>query len=82
MSRHTWVRAYHDNYTHFYVNTGDLFNFRVARNYIDTAWIIFADPKFGREVNDDEVPLYGSWSTEAAAGEALKELLGGVDLSS
>lgn len=80
--KNTWVRAYRDNSAYFYVSTEDLFNFRVSRNYLNTAWIIFADPKFGREINDDEIALLGTWSTEAAAGEALKELLGGVDLSS
>jgi hypothetical protein len=73
----TWVRAYHGSHTYFFVNTGDLYNFRVARNYPDTAWVIFADQK----LSTGEVALLGAWDTEDEAGNALATLLRAVDLN-
>jgi hypothetical protein len=73
----TWVRAYHGSHTHFYVYTGDLQNFKVKRDYADSAWAIFADYKLG----SGEVAMLGAWTTEGAAANALRDLLRPVDIS-
>ena len=74
----TWVRAYHDSWNHYYVNTSDLTNFRVARNYANTDWIIFGTPKAAPTT---EIALLGVWDTEAEAGAALRNLLHAADIS-
>ena len=74
----TWVRAYNDNHTYYYVYTGDLYNIRVEENSWGPTWSIFADQKFGSGV----VPLLGNWATESEAADVLRNLLHGVDLSS